>query len=139
MSGGKPESLEGIAKSKDLSDRANDFFAPHTILPSQFFDRFQRSRHVQSEKSLMYAVLEGALHEYQKFALEESDKGRRLFREAERWLNLIDREWPFSFVNLCDALELDASYLRRGLRKWLKEKLREQAAAQQASVRTAEV
>ena len=28
-----------------------------------------------------------------------------------------DRTWPFSFENLCAALDLDASHLRRELRK----------------------
>ena len=40
--------------------------------------------------------------------------GRR-FREARVYMLSKDRVWPFSFENLCDALDLDARKLRRRL------------------------
>jgi hypothetical protein len=29
-----------------------------------------------------------------------------------------DRSWLFSFENICDTLEINAEYVRRGLREW---------------------
>jgi hypothetical protein len=43
---------------------------------------------------------------------------RRLFENAEEWIFENNREWPFSFVNVCEAMEIDPSYLRKGLAKW---------------------
>ena len=35
---------------------------------------------------------------------------------AREWIDTHDREWPFSFESICDALGLDADALRRRLR-----------------------
>ena len=42
-------------------------------------------------------------------------RNRQLFLDAEDWIDDNDRTWVFSFLNLCDVLDLDGDYLRRGL------------------------
>jgi hypothetical protein len=41
-----------------------------------------------------------------------------MFDEAEEWVTSEDRSWLFSFENICDTLEINAEYVRRGLREW---------------------
>src|SRR5213593_4821640 len=90
-------------------ERAGELFQPDTLLPSQFFDRTRR---------LMIAVLEDAVDVYRKQAGSKDARGEQLFQEAEEWIEDTDRAWLFSFQNICDVLDLDADYLRRGLRAW---------------------
>ena len=92
--------------------------APETVLPSQFFDRLQVDATLQPEKRLMLAVLEDAVGTFQKYVNVSSRHGRRLFSEVEEWFASADADWPFAFVNVCQALGLDAEYLRVGLWRW---------------------
>jgi len=91
---------------------------PETILPSQFFDRVQIDASLQPEKRLMLAVLEDAVGTFQKYVTAANRRGQRLFSEAEEWFAGEATEWPFGFENICEALGLEAEYLRAGLWRW---------------------
>jgi hypothetical protein len=91
---------------------------PETVLPSQFFDRLQVDASLQPEKRLMLAVLEDAVGTFQKYVNVHSRHARRLFTEAEEWFASADADWPFAFVNVCQALGLDSDYIRSGLWRW---------------------
>jgi len=39
----------------------------------------------------------------------------RTIHRAIAYVSSTDRRWPFSFENVCDALDLDAHLLRRSL------------------------
>lgn len=94
-------------------------FEPDTLLPSQFFAHFRgRGSAIRGEKRLMLAVLEDAVDCYQKFAFAREVRGRELFAEAEEWLFSSDNSWVFAFENICETLELNADYIRRGLQEW---------------------
>ena len=71
----------------------------------------------------MLAILEDAVNVYRREAAAQSPNGRKLFDEAEEWIESGDQAWIFSFENICAILALDAGYLRRGLRAW-KEQVR---------------
>lgn len=60
------------------------------------------------EKHLMYAVFEEAVKQ-----LKDGKAGAR--ESVFRWISRNDRTWPFSFINICEALELDPEYIKRGL------------------------
>ena len=66
----------------------------------------------------MSAVLLDAVECFQKYLLLHDEYSNRLFREAENWILDNDREWLFSFINICDALTIDPQYLRKGLLRW---------------------
>jgi hypothetical protein len=99
-------------------ERLAGLFQPDTLLPSQFFDRVRRRSEHDGERRLMIAVLEDAVDVFRKQAGADDERGQQLFREAEEWIEDPDRTWLFSFQNTCDVLDLDADYLRRGLRAW---------------------
>ena len=99
-------------------ERMGEIFQPDTLLPSQFFDRVRRRTEHEGERRLMIAVLEDAVDIYRKQAGAKEPRGQQLFREAEEWIEDPDRSWLFAFENICDVLDIDAEYLRGGLRRW---------------------
>ena len=101
-----------------VDERFGVIFQPDTLLPSQFFDRVRRRTEHDGERRLMIAVLEDAVDVYRKQAGARDPRGEQLFQEAEAWIDDPDRAWLFSFQNICDVLDIDADYLRRGLRAW---------------------
>ena len=88
---------------------------PHTILPAQFFTARERRRARNSEERLMFAILEDAVAVYTKHRAPATSKQRRIYRNTKRWLESDDRTWLFSFLRICEALDLDPECIRRGL------------------------
>jgi hypothetical protein len=87
-----------------------------SILPEQFFPPVHFKNQYRGETALLYAILEDAVRCLQEGGQEKRWRNqRRMAQEAEAWLFVDDYEWPFSFVNICDQLGLDPTYLRRGL------------------------
>jgi hypothetical protein len=88
------------------------------MVPSQFFDRIKVEHSAQPEKRLMLAVMEDAISTFQKSVRGLTRRQRRLLRETEEWMSEADNHWPFSFENICTALDIEPAYLRRGLKDW---------------------
>jgi len=82
------------------------------VLPGQF-PTLGLKRYRSGEHRLMLAVLCDAAYVY------STDVGRRrglrLRREIEQWFESDDTSYVFAFESICDALGLDASYIRRCL------------------------
>ncbi len=93
-------------------------FTPHLVLPVQYFEGASRRGSMEGERRLLLAILEDAVQIYCKGAVASAGRNRRLFREAERWVESRDRRWVFSFERVCEALHLDPDYIRRGLQAW---------------------
>jgi hypothetical protein len=91
---------------------------PETILPSQFFDRLHANAARHPEQRLMLAVLADAVTVFQRYAGGSTPRARRRFAEAAEWFRSSEHDSPFSFASVCDALSLDAEYIRRGLDGW---------------------
>jgi hypothetical protein len=43
---------------------------------------------------------------------------RRLFQEAEEWIDSTDAHWYFSFENICDILGIHPGRMRDALKDW---------------------
>jgi len=86
---------------------------PEVVLPAQVFDR--RASMLQPEKRLMLAILEDATATLLRHPTPRHAGKRRALRETEAWLDSPDTESPFAFIRICEALGLDAQWLRRGL------------------------
>ncbi|MDG2308148.1 MAG: hypothetical protein P8R42_26525 [Candidatus Binatia bacterium] len=97
-------------------------FEPDLITPEQYRDRVQMERTDQPEVRLMLAVMEDAVATYQRYAGEQGRRNRRLFEEAESWINSTDTSWPYSFENICAALRFEPETLRKGLGNWKTER-----------------
>jgi hypothetical protein len=92
--------------------------SPEFVLPSQFYAGVRNDASLSAEKRLMLAVLGEALGDYQGGVDASDGPGERAFRDAEAWFESGEEDWPFSFVNICQALGIDADYVRSGLRRW---------------------
>ncbi len=101
-----------------MTDRSFGLFEPDALLPAQFYAAFRGGPGVRGEKRLMLAVLEDALDCYQKYAVARDGHGQALFEEANQWIASGDRGWFFSYENICETLEINPEYLRRGLERW---------------------
>ncbi len=101
-----------------MSDRSFGLFEPDALLPAQFYAAFRGGSAVRGEKRLMLAVLQDALDCYQKYAFSKDSHGRQLFSDADGWISCEDRDWYFSFENICETLEINPNYLRRGVQEW---------------------
>ena len=70
------------------------------------------------EKGLMLAVLQNAIDDFQKYVVATDKKGKALFDAAEAWILETDSPSFFSFNNICEHLELNPDYLRKGFIRW---------------------
>ncbi len=70
---------------------------------------------ISAEKELMLAILADAIDCIWKYSRARDGRSARLFRDARQWLFGDDSNETFSFINICDALSLDPSYIRRGI------------------------
>jgi len=77
------------------------------------------SRAAASCRRLMAAVLRSVLHDCRGSAYARArgfaPTDSRTIHRAIAYVSSTDRRWPFSFENVCDALDLDAHLLRRSL------------------------
>jgi hypothetical protein len=93
-------------------------FESESILPSQFFQRRENEESEDGVRRLMLAVLTDAVRCYQVGCNAQTAARRRAFREAEQWLFNPRTDGPFSFENVCGALDITPEYLRDMLRRW---------------------
>ncbi len=113
-------------------DRMPAVFQPEVMLPVQFYDALRRKHELEGEKLLMFAVLEDGVETYMKHLNSPTRRGQNRFREAQEWIEREDKQWLFSFDNVCEALDIDPEYMRRGLKRWSslqREKVDRQQAA----------
>ncbi len=94
-----------------------DIFGPALVMPEQFFGADESLSAVSGERRLMLAVLEDAVFCYQSYALSRDARRKFEFSEAKSWIENDDRDWPFSFENICAVLGFDPECLRSGLRE----------------------
>lgn len=92
-------------------------FEPDTLLPEQFFSILGR-KPLQGEKRLLLAMLEDAVHCFQTYLLARKPHERRLFQEAQEWIESTDTRWFFSFENICDILGIHPGRMREALQEW---------------------
>jgi len=93
----------------------NDTRPAGLVLPRDF-DAVAPS--LQPERRLLLAVLQGAVSDVQKYATAWSGRGRQLFADAEAWFASTATDRPLDFESICQALDLDPSFIRGGLRRW---------------------
>jgi len=104
-------------------------FQPDSLLPAQFFAALKQKARSGGERRLMTAILEDAVDCFQKYLWATESRSRQLRADAEAWLFSDDDRWPFSFVNICEALDIHPSFLRRGLLLWKAQQLARRRAS----------
>jgi hypothetical protein len=90
-------------------------FEPIQMLPSQLA-RGAKGRD-SPEKRLMVAILEDALSMLMKY--HRAQHGRGLYNEARGWFLSRRTSWLYDFERICQSLDFDPDYIRRGLARFL--------------------
>jgi hypothetical protein len=75
-------------------------------------------RRLSPEQELMLAVLRQGLDDYGRALTESHVRARRERYTLERWIFGDDRQWPYSYLNVCEAVGIDPCALRKELRRW---------------------
>src|SRR5215468_259537 len=88
---------------------------PSGILPAQMAVGARCNGDTSGPRALMLAVLEDAVRCIEEGRRRRTFQARRLAAEAEAWVRCNRRDWPFSFVNICDVLGFDADAFRKRL------------------------
>ena len=65
--------------------------------------------------ALAKGVLIQAKQDLRRFRRSQDGVGRELYRDAYSWVMSNDRAWPYSFLNVCEALGFSAEALREEL------------------------
>jgi hypothetical protein len=86
------------------------------------------------EERLMLAVLQDAVDCFQEHVLAQYIWEKKLFQDAEDWIFDENTDWPFSFQNICETLQLNPDYIRRGLLVWKEAKRKAHSADTNGSV-----
>ncbi len=119
----RTEQGEKMQEKETLDERLPGLFEPDTLLPIQYFEAMRRKHLLEGEKRLILSVLEDAVECFMKCIDAGTNKGQRLFREADEWIGHEDKRWVFSFDNVCEMLDINPEYMRSGLKRWKERKL----------------
>ncbi len=74
-----------------------------------------RAKVPQGEHALLSALLFDGIQSFINFMCAESEEEKKRYHEAVKWINSEETDYVFSFVNVCDCLGIDPTYLRAGL------------------------
>jgi hypothetical protein len=96
-------------------ENSGRLFEGDVIAPEQYLENFTRTNKLEPEQELMLAILADAIECILKYCQEPIPMRAKLFNEAQEWLFAQDEKDPFSFLNVCEILNFDPNYLRRGV------------------------
>jgi len=97
-------------------DNSGKLFEGDALATDQYLEIFTRTNNLEPEQELMLAILADAIECILKYCDEPIPMRAKLFNEAQEWLFDHEHEKdPFSFLNVCEILNFDPSYLRRGI------------------------
>jgi hypothetical protein len=97
-------------------------FHADAVLPAQFYPARRRATSVEPILRLMAGILIDAVRCFQTNFESRDTKRRGEFREAELWIFHDRGDGPFSFENVCGALEIDPHRLRELIVRWEKDR-----------------
>jgi hypothetical protein len=88
---------------------------PDAVLPAQVAAGVRWDADTSGPRALMLAVLEDAVRCIEDGRRQPRFGARRLAAEAEAWVRCDRADWPFSFLNVCEALGFDVEAMRSRL------------------------
>lgn len=113
------ENLTNLSQSGRAWNTANasiNLLEPQCLLPVQYNHLVRKSRVVDGEIKLMLAVLKDAIRAYIRNMDGRTAQARRDFIETYQWFHSADQDGVFAYDNVCGALGLEPTLIRR----WLK-------------------
>jgi hypothetical protein len=113
--------IQSIVNQADPT--SGEFSEPQAVLPLQFYGARRGSSEVEPLRRLMLAMLVDAVRCFQTKFEKRQPGVRQEFAEVRSWIFSDEDDGPFSFRTVCDALEIDAGALRKGLVRWAAQRL----------------
>jgi len=115
----------GAGKDKHSGGLQPSLILPDIMVPTQYFYVMERRNSVSPESKLLWAVLASAIHDFQEHRRATRASEKRLFQEAQTWFMSREVFNAFSFVAVCQALDLDPDAVCQRLGVWSSEGERE--------------
>ncbi|HVA76855.1 MAG TPA: hypothetical protein VNF27_03125 [Candidatus Binataceae bacterium] len=100
----------------NLTDDSPSVFSGASILPEQFRSP-RRDHRFEGERNLLFAILEDAIRCYLENCNNRTALKRIQYVEAHDWIFSVKDRGPFSFVSVCENLDIEPDSLRVGLRR----------------------
>ena len=101
----------------ELQDESQELITLADLVPVPLSDPIAVRLRMSGECRLLWAVLEDGIACYLRYGDHPSAAMRELFQEANDWIEAKEGEDLCSFSGICGAFQLDPDYLRRGLRR----------------------
>lgn len=105
--------MDGL--SKHALDHSFESLTPDIALPDQFGDLWGRANRTNPEPRLAIAVLQLAVVDFCKFGRSLRESEQRVYRKARNWILDSNRDWPYSFANICEVIDVSPENLREAL------------------------
>jgi hypothetical protein len=97
---------------------SNPLFVPVMVIPEQVAEETRRAAMFRtSEGRLCLAILQNALDEYQTNIHAVTKSKKCIFQEAKAWFFSDDKEHTFSFISICNFIDIEPSNVRKQLLK----------------------
>jgi hypothetical protein len=101
---------------------AGDDLRGDALMPAQFYPVRRGSASVEPIMRLMGGILADAVRSYQRNFEAQGASRRQEFRETRHWIFDAKEDGPFSFEDVCEALDIDPRRLRELITRWEKNK-----------------
>jgi hypothetical protein len=88
------------------------------LMPAQFYSARRGSASVEPIMRLMGGVLADAVRSFQRNFDAQTASRKEEFQEARHWIFNAKSDGPFSFEDVCEALDIDPRRLRELITRW---------------------
>jgi hypothetical protein len=105
----------------ELQDESQELITLADLVPVPLSDPIAARLRMSGECRLLWAVLADGIACYLGYGAHPSAAMRDLFQEAQDWIEATEGDGLCSFIGICSAFQIDPDYLRRGLRRRLRE------------------
>lgn len=106
------QEIKSLGSASSETPERNPLITDDIFLPAQFFPLSTHAGAKAEEAALRAAVLHSALEDLQGRYVSRNKQTQRFAREAEAWFVSDDIDWPYSFLNVCEALGLNPQAVR---------------------------
>ena len=87
------------------------------VAAGEYFDNLRGRTQLEPENELLLAVLQDGIYCFRDNLNARSEEKTALCQEARAWIFSSDSGWLFSFLSICDLLDMDPEYIRQALRQ----------------------
>jgi hypothetical protein len=110
--------MDDLGTRIDPISPAADELRGDAVMPAQFYPARRGAAAVEPIMRLMGGILIDAMRSLERNFEARHPNARREFKEAQSWIFDDAEDGPFSFLCVCDSLEIDPRGLRASIVRW---------------------